>query len=117
VALNRAVAISMSSSPETALALVDGLIGCDLARYPLAWATRADILRRLGRHQDSAADYRQAAALTGNGTERRFLTGRADAEIIDGTTIDEWVPRSFAYAQDLPAEAPKTSWKDNDGAR
>ena len=78
VALNRAVAVSMSSSPEVALAVVDDLISGDLARYPLAWAARADMRWRLGRHHDSAADYRQAAALTANDAERRFLTRRAE---------------------------------------
>ena len=87
VGLNRALAISMNSSPETALALVDDFISGDLASYPLAWATRADMLWRLGRHQDSAADYRRAAALTGNGTERRFLTRRA--ERCEGSTDQE----------------------------
>jgi hypothetical protein len=33
------------------------------------------------------------------------------AEIIDGPTIDEWVQRSFAYAQDLPPKTPKTPKK------
>ena len=70
--------VEVGSSPDTALELVDDLISGDLARYPLAWATRADMRRRLGRHQDSAADYRRAAALTGNGAERRFLTSRAE---------------------------------------
>jgi hypothetical protein len=30
------------------------------------------------------------------------------AEIIHGPTIDDWVQRSFAYAQDLPPKTPKT---------
>jgi RNA polymerase sigma-70 factor, ECF subfamily len=78
VALNRAVAMSMTSLTAEALAVVDRLTAGDLARYHLAWATRADFLRRLGRFRESAADYRRAAALAGNEAERHFLTGRAE---------------------------------------
>jgi RNA polymerase sigma-70 factor (ECF subfamily) len=37
---------------------------------------RADLLRRLGRAGEAAADYRRALALTGNDAERAFLSGR-----------------------------------------
>ena len=39
-------------------------------------ATRADLLRRLGRHDEAAAAYDAALALVGNAAERRFLEER-----------------------------------------
>src|SRR5262249_34937696 len=74
VALNRAVALAMSDGPTTGLRLVDELdAGGALAGYHLLPATRADLLRRLGRHDRAADAYRQALALAPNDAERRFL--------------------------------------------
>jgi RNA polymerase sigma-70 factor, ECF subfamily len=44
--------------------------------YHLLHATRADLLRRLGRRVEAAESYRQALALTGSDAERRFLARR-----------------------------------------
>jgi RNA polymerase sigma-70 factor, ECF subfamily len=49
VRLNRAVAVAMADGPAAGLALVDELAG-ELAGYRLLPATRADLLRRLGRN-------------------------------------------------------------------
>ena len=73
VALNRAVAVAELDGPEVALALVDRL---DLAAYHPWQATRADLLRRLGRHAEARAAYDAAIALTDNEAERAFLDGR-----------------------------------------
>jgi RNA polymerase sigma-70 factor (ECF subfamily) len=73
VALNRAVALAEVAGPAPALAAVDGL---DLKRYHLFHATRADLLRRLGRHAEAADAYDEALALTGNTAERAFLQRR-----------------------------------------
>ena len=73
VALNRAVAVAEVHGPEAALAAVDGL---DLGSYHLFHATRADLLRRLGRMQEAAAAYGAAVGLAGNAAERRFLEER-----------------------------------------
>jgi RNA polymerase sigma-70 factor (ECF subfamily) len=73
VALNRAVAVAESHGPAAALAELDGL---DLAGYHLFHATRADLLRRLGRHSEAADAYDSAIALATNSAERRFLEGR-----------------------------------------
>jgi RNA polymerase sigma-70 factor (ECF subfamily) len=73
VALNRAVALAEADGPATALAEVGAL---DLDGYHLYHATRADLLRRLGRRADAAAAYDQAIALAGNAAERAFLTAR-----------------------------------------
>ncbi len=76
VALNRAIAIGEVQGTAVALALVDEL---DLASYHLFHATRADLLRRLGRHSEAAAAYQRAAAMAPTDAERDFLRlgGRA----------------------------------------
>ena len=77
VELNRAAAISVRDGPASGLALVDALLdGGQLGSYPLAHATRADLLRRLGRTADARAAYERALALTRHGPERRFLQQR-----------------------------------------
>ncbi len=73
VALNRAIAVAEVDGPDDALALVDGL---DLDGYHLFHATRADLLRRLGRQAEAAEAYRAAIARTGNAAEREFLERR-----------------------------------------
>jgi len=77
VALNRAVAIGEVHGPAAALALVDEL---DLDNYYPFHATRADLLRRLGRENEAAAAYTRAAALAPTDAERDFLRrgGRGD---------------------------------------
>lgn len=75
VALNRAVAISMAEGPAAALPIVDALEQA-LDNYHLFHATRADLLRRMGRSEEAIASYRRAHALTTNEAERRFLAGR-----------------------------------------
>lgn len=70
VALNRAVAVAEVHGPAVALVAVDAL---DLGGYHLFHATRADLLRRLGRSDEAAAAYDAALDLVGNEAERRFL--------------------------------------------
>jgi RNA polymerase sigma-70 factor (ECF subfamily) len=77
VELNRAVAVGMADGPEAGLILVDGLAATGaLNGYRLLPATRADMLRRLGRKAEAAQAYREALALAGTGAEQRFLTRR-----------------------------------------
>jgi RNA polymerase sigma-70 factor (ECF subfamily) len=77
VELNRAVAVAMADGPAAGLALVEALeAGSQLAGYHLLQATRADLLRRLGRLDEAAASYREALALTATEPERRFLSRR-----------------------------------------
>ena len=73
VALNRAVAVAEARGPLAALADVDAL---DLDGYHLFHATRADLLRRLGRNYEAAEAYDSALMLVANATERRFLEER-----------------------------------------
>ncbi len=77
VELNRAAALAFAEGPGAALAVVDRLVADGrLQAYPYAHAVRADLLRRLGRAAESAAEYEAALALTANGAEREFLRGR-----------------------------------------
>jgi RNA polymerase sigma-70 factor (ECF subfamily) len=76
VALNRAVAVAEVDGPEVALGLVDQL---DLAGYHAWQATRADLLRRLGRPDEAREAYDRAIDLAGNEAERAFLRGRRDS--------------------------------------
>jgi RNA polymerase sigma-70 factor (ECF subfamily) len=73
VELNRAVAIAQAGSPLAALEIADGL---ELEQYRYLHSTRAELLRRLGRHSEAAAAYRRALALTLAPAERRFLERR-----------------------------------------
>ena len=73
VALNRAVAVAEVRGPLAGLIDVDAL---DLDGYHLFHATRADLLRRLGRHEEAAEAYDAALALVANTAERRFLEAR-----------------------------------------
>jgi RNA polymerase sigma-70 factor, ECF subfamily len=75
VALNRAVAIAELAGPAAALALVDDL---GLDDYYLFHATRADLLRRLGRFAEAAQAYSTAAGQTANAAEHDFLRGQAE---------------------------------------
>jgi RNA polymerase sigma factor (sigma-70 family) len=75
VRLNRAVVISHTSGPRPALSAVDAL-GSELGRYHLFHATRASLLRELGRADEAAAADSAALALTANPTERSLLKGR-----------------------------------------
>jgi RNA polymerase sigma-70 factor (ECF subfamily) len=70
VALNRAVAVAEVDGPDAALALVDEL---ELGDYYVFHAIRAELLRRLGRHDEAASAYDAAVALTDNEAERQFL--------------------------------------------
>src|ERR671919_449950 len=72
---NRAAAVAMAEGPERGLELMAPLAPA-LEHYHLFHAARADLLRRLGRHDESAAAYRRALALVSNDVERRFLERR-----------------------------------------
>jgi RNA polymerase sigma-70 factor (ECF subfamily) len=77
VELNRAVAVAMASGPERGLRIVDGVAaGGLLEEYPYLHATRADLLRRLGRLDEAGAAYLRARSLTANEAERAFLDRR-----------------------------------------
>jgi len=77
VALNRAIAVAELDGPEVALAAVDRLED-KLAGYHAYHATRAELLRRLGRSQKARAAYDNAIGLAGNTAEIAHLTRRRD---------------------------------------
>ena len=77
VALNRAVAIAELDGPDVAMAIVDPL-QVELVDYHPYFAVRADLLRRLGRSEESRAAYDRAIALAGNTAETAYLTRRRD---------------------------------------
>jgi RNA polymerase sigma-70 factor, ECF subfamily len=77
VRLNRAVAVAMRDGPAAGLALVEQLERArELAGYHLLPATRADLLRRLGRTGEAVAAYREALELAPTEPERRYLARR-----------------------------------------
>ncbi|GAA1607020.1 sigma factor-like helix-turn-helix DNA-binding protein [Kribbella hippodromi] len=75
VALNHAIAVAELDGPEVALAAIDRLEP-RLAAYHPYHAARADLLRRLGRSQESRAAYDKAIELTANTAETAYLTRR-----------------------------------------
>jgi RNA polymerase sigma-70 factor, ECF subfamily len=89
VALNRAVVHAMTDGPEAGLADIEAIERDGrLAGYRYLPAARADLLRRLGRHQAAAQAYRTALGLTENAAERAFLVGRI-AEVCGGGSDPE----------------------------
>jgi RNA polymerase sigma-70 factor (ECF subfamily) len=69
------VAVAEAGSPEAALELVERA-GLDGYRY--AHSTRAELLRRLGRHAEARDAYGRALELTAAEPERRFLRRRLE---------------------------------------
>src|SRR5699024_1188743 len=77
VEVNRAVAHGRAFGPEAGLRVLDLLGDRALAGSPLLPSVRGDLLERLGRAQEAAACFREAAARTSNADERALLLGRA----------------------------------------
>ena len=79
VRLNRAVAVAERSpdGAEQALALLAGL-DAEIGRSHRFWSTRAELLHRVGRDEEAAADYDRALELAGTDAERRLLQARRD---------------------------------------
>ena len=83
VELNAAVAFGLATSLEGALAWIERLeMKADLARYHLLPASKAEVLRRLGRLEEAAAAYGQALALVTNPAERQYLQKRLSSCLI-----------------------------------
>ncbi|QDP94572.1 sigma-70 family RNA polymerase sigma factor [Microlunatus elymi] len=80
IALNRAVAVAELTGPESALATVDDLAS-ELSGYHPFHVTRADLLRRLGRTEESLAAYDAAIESAGNTAETAYLARRR-AELV-----------------------------------
>ncbi len=77
VALNRAVAVGMASGPEAGLALTEALVDEKaLKGYHLLPSVRGDLLMKLERYDEAAAELRRAAELAGNARDRALLLDR-----------------------------------------
>ncbi|KAA9375921.1 RNA polymerase sigma factor [Microbispora cellulosiformans] len=80
VELNRAVAVGMAYGPARGLEIADGLRDEHALRgYAHLPAVRGDLLARLGRSEEAAAEFRRAAGLTRNARERDLFLARATA--------------------------------------
>ncbi len=77
VRLNRAIAVAELDGPDVALAEISRL-GEPLDAYHAYHAARADLLRRVGRSDESRTAYDRAIQLAGNPAERRYLARRRD---------------------------------------
>jgi RNA polymerase sigma-70 factor (ECF subfamily) len=73
VAMNRAIAVAETQGPAAALALLDTLA---LEHYRYFHSTRAELLRRLDRHDEACVAYARAIELSAPGPERQFLQRR-----------------------------------------
>ncbi len=80
VALNRAVAVAETDGPHAALAIVDSL---QLDGYYLLHAIRAQLLARLGRLAEAAAEFDAASARTQSEPQQEFLRRRRE-EVLPG---------------------------------
>ena len=77
VTLNRAVAVGMTSGPEQALAIVDGLLeDPKMRRHHRTHAVRAHLLEMAGDRDAAARSYARAAQLTASRPEQRYLNAR-----------------------------------------
>jgi RNA polymerase sigma-70 factor (ECF subfamily) len=80
VRLNWAVAIAMGDGLEKGLRIIDGIAASgELDGYYLLHASRADLLRRLGRMSEAEQAYERALELSSNDVERRYLQHRRDS--------------------------------------
>ena len=80
VELNRAVAVGMAFGPAAGLELIDGLLSePSLRAYHLLPSVRGDLLDKLGRFDEAAAEFKRAADLTRNARERTLLLSRSAA--------------------------------------
>jgi len=77
VEVNRAVAQGRAYGPAAGLAVLDALGSDPLPGSPLPWAVRGDLLEQIGRRDEAAEAFREAAQRTTNEAERGLLLNRA----------------------------------------
>ncbi len=74
IELNRAAAVAMRDGPDAGLSLIEAILDRgDLRNYHLAYAARADLLRRLGKFAEARTAYERAFQLTVASPDRRFI--------------------------------------------
>ncbi len=78
VALNRAVAIGERDGAPAGLAALEALDPAQIERYHLFHAARADLLDRVGRHDEARAAYGRAIELATNTAEQQLLRAKAE---------------------------------------
>ena len=79
IELNRAVAVSMASGPQAALAIVEAIADAPSMRhYHLLPSVRGDLLEKLGRREEARAEFERAATMTRNEREQALLRRRAE---------------------------------------
>ncbi|MEO6857495.1 MAG: sigma-70 family RNA polymerase sigma factor [Solirubrobacteraceae bacterium] len=94
VRLNHAVAMAMAGGLDEGLGAVDELVAAgELAGYHLLHATRADLLRRLGRREEAGGAYREALKCSPSEAESRYLERRL-AETSGRQAIGQDRPRA-----------------------
>lgn len=76
VELNRAVAVAIRSGPAEALTIIDQIGG--LADSYLLPSVRGELLSRLGRQSEAAAEFERAATMATNDQERDVLVDKAE---------------------------------------
>jgi RNA polymerase sigma factor (sigma-70 family) len=79
VDLNRAVALGMAFGPEAGLELLDQIKDeRKLTNYHLLPSVRGDLLKKAGRPEEAASEFKKAAALATNDREKELLLRRAE---------------------------------------
>jgi RNA polymerase sigma-70 factor (ECF subfamily) len=79
VALNHAAAVAMADGFEQGLSFIEAAdANGALQNYYLFHASRADLLRRLGRFDEARAAYETALSLTTNRVEQNYIRRRLD---------------------------------------
>jgi len=77
IALNHAAAVAMAEGPEVGLELIEAVGDSGkLDNYHLFHASRADLLRRLGRNSEARLAYERAIGLTTNQVEKEYIRKR-----------------------------------------
>jgi predicted RNA polymerase sigma factor len=74
------VAVGMAFGPEAGLALLAEI--CDekaLRNNHLLPSVRGDLLEKAGRPKEAASEFKKAAGLTANASQRKLLLNRAEA--------------------------------------
>lgn len=79
VELNAAVALGLATDVARGLEWIERIeSGGELKSYHLLPASKADLLRRLGRNEEAAMAYRRAIELVTNPAERKYLERRLE---------------------------------------
>jgi predicted RNA polymerase sigma factor len=86
VEVNRAVAHGRAFGPDAGLAVLDELDADVLGDSPLVPSVRGDLLERAGLHAQASEEFTEAAARTGNVSERAVLNRRAEQNLARAST-------------------------------